>query len=355
MKAMLLHNMVNFSMLLFLRLNGCSLVAAEADNKSLLGFNAYEVALISQYVHMCNFEVVPINGAIMYPILGFRQYDDALYRKAKVDLSKILAILDADLLKKTFLVGDRVTFADIKMSMALYSLMTNIVDAESRKSYPNLTRWFETCVNQPQFIAVLGKTTLCDIEKRYQKKEEKPVEAAVAAMTINDDEEEDHADKPKGTNPLDLLPKTSFNLENWKRFYSNNDTRPTAVDYFWQNFDMTGYSMYRLIYKDNKDLTRVFMSSNLIGGFYQRLEHLRKYAFGSMCVFGEDNDNLIAGMFIFRGPQLPEAVKDVPDYDSYDFERVDTSSDAIRHEWNSYLAWDGVRDGKTFADGKIFK
>jgi elongation factor 1-gamma len=32
-------------------------------------------------------------------------------------------------------------------------------------------------------------------------------------------------------------------------------------------------------------------------GFFQRIEKLRKNAFGSMCVFGEDNNNSISGLW----------------------------------------------------------
>ena len=83
------------------------------------------------------------------------------------------------------------------------------------------------------------------------------------------------------------MPPSPLNLEEWKRVYSNNDTRPTAIDWFWEHFDPEGYSIWRVDYKYNDELTKVFMSSNLIGGFFNRLERARKYAFGSLIVLGE--------------------------------------------------------------------
>jgi elongation factor 1-gamma len=76
-------------------------------------------------------------------------------------------------------------------------------------------------------------------------------------------------------------------MDEWKRVYSNNDTRPTAINWFWEHFDSEGYSIWRVDYKYNDELTKVFMSSNLIGGFFNRLERARKYAFGSLVVLGE--------------------------------------------------------------------
>lgn len=37
---------------------------------------------------------------------------------------------------------------------------------------------------------------------------------------------------------------------------------------------------------------------------YQRLDSMRKGAFASACIFGEDNDNTISGIWIWRGQDL---------------------------------------------------
>lgn len=45
----------------------------------------------------------------------------------------------------------------------------------------------------------------------------------------------------------------------------------------------------------------VFMSSNLITGFHNRLEGSRKYLFGSSGVYGENNNSKIQGAYMLRG------------------------------------------------------
>jgi hypothetical protein len=57
-------------------------------------------------------------------------------------------------------------------------------------------------------------------------------------------------------------------------------------------------------YQYNDELQKIFMSSNLIGGMFQRIEKMRKYAFGSVAVFGEDNSNVISGIWVWRGQDL---------------------------------------------------
>ena len=192
------------------------------------------------------------------------------------------------------------------------------------------------------------------VEKKKEAKPEKPKEAPKPKK--EEEAEESFADeKPKAKNPLDLLPPSSMVLDEWKRVYSNNDTRPTAVDWFWNNFDTKGYSLWIADYKYNDELTMTFMSSNLVGGFFQRLERARKYVFGSMVVLGEDNKNCITGFFVVRGDIIPPEIYEAADYESYNFVKVDSSDAKIREDFNAVIAWDTTIYGKTFADGKIFK
>lgn len=71
--------------------------------------------------------------------------------------------------------------------------------------------------------------------------------------------------EPKSKDPFDALPKGTFNFEDFKRFYSNND-EAVSLPYFWEKFDKENYSIWMGEYKYNEELTQVFMSCNLIGG-----------------------------------------------------------------------------------------
>lgn len=100
------------------------------------------------------------------------------------------------------------------------------------------------------------------------------------------------------------MPKTSFNFDEFKRVYSNEDTAEKAIPYFWNHFDKENCSIWFCEYKFPEDLTQIFMTCNLVSGMFQRLDKLRKNAFASMCVFGENNNNTITGVWVFRGQQL---------------------------------------------------
>jgi len=301
----------------------------------------------------------------MFPIWGYATYNKPVVQHAQEQVKKSLAQLDRHLLYRTYLVGERLTLADITVSCSLHPLFNNVLSAEWRAPYTNVVRWYVTCMNQPNFKKVFGECVLAAEEAKPaqpKKEEKKPKEAKPAAPKKEEKpaadepaEGEEVEEKPKAKNPLDLLPPTSFNLEDWKRFYSNNDTKPTAMDYFWKNYDAEGFSVWRVDYKYNEELKLTFMSSNLIGGFYNRVERAKKYAFGSLCVLGENNSNCIAGYMVVRGQEVPFEFTDAADYESYEFKKVDPKDDAVRALMGDYFAWEETIEGKPFAAGKIFK
>ncbi len=81
-----------------------------------------------------------------------------------------------------------------------------------RADYPNVVRWFLTCVNQPKFAKICGSVTLCEKTLVYDASklkqaatEKKPKEAKPAEKNLEDLAEEEKKEK-KEKNPLDLLP-----------------------------------------------------------------------------------------------------------------------------------------------------
>lgn len=98
--------------------------------------------------------------------------------------------------------------------------------------------------------------------KEQKKKEEKPKEE-VEEM---DETEAALAAEPPSKDPFDAFPKGTFNMDEFKRTYSNNDTVTVALPYFWDKFDKENYSIWLCEYKYPQELSMVFMSCNLITG-----------------------------------------------------------------------------------------
>ena len=62
--------------------------------------------------------------------------------------------------------------------------------------------------------------------------------------------------------------------------------------------------MWRADYLFNEELKLSFMASNLVSGMLQRIEKLRKYAFASVLIFGQNYSLTVTGIWILRGQQL---------------------------------------------------
>ena len=139
---------------------------------------------------------------------------------------------------------------------------------------------------------------------------------------------------------LETCQRQPLDLDEWKRQYSNNDTRSAALPWFWEHYKPDEYSLWRVDYKYNEELTAVFMTSNLIGGFFNRLEASRKYIFGAASVYGESNASVVTGAFVIRGDDALPAFDVAPDFESYNFTKLDPSKEEDKDFIGDQWAWD---------------
>jgi elongation factor 1-gamma len=341
----------------------------------LYGKSNIEAGLIDQWIDFAVSEIELPAYAWLLPIQGVIPNNPAATKKAQDDIKRVLGILDHHLLTRTYFVGNTVTLADIVLACSLLQLYEAVLEPAFRKDFINTNRWFTTVINQPQFKAVIGEVKLCEKmqaapakekKEKQPKAEQKPKEQPAKKKEEPKKKEEEPQEEPeedyeekeekKEKNPLDLLPKSPFVMDEWKRMYSNNDTRSVALPWFSDHFDKEGYSVFWCDYKYNDELEKIFMTNNLIGGFFQRLEKLHKYAFGSMLIFGEEPKLSVSGVWVFRGPDVPKEMAECDDYTNYEWRRSDLSDPAQKKLFEDYLAWDGELGGKKFSgSAKIFK
>ncbi|XP_064157836.1 elongation factor 1-gamma-like isoform X17 [Anguilla rostrata] len=486
-----------------------SAIANYVASDVLRGSGPQDQALVQQWVNLAEGEIVPSMASWVYPAMGRAAYSEKASEKAKEVLLGLLSVLNQHLLPRTYLVGDAVTLADISVACALLLLFTQAMEPSMRQVYLNVTRWFCTCVHQPQFRTVLGDVVLCETaavpgklnvtpasseeilkapqqeevsvkqHQHQQQQEEVPQQAEEQKQQQVEEQEEQKqplveeeqkqpleqpqveeeqkeqpqveeeqkeqpqveeeqkqqppqveedqkeqppqveveqnqeqpqveveqkqeqpqleveqkqpqveqrqeqpqveveqkqekpqvegldateealAAEPKAKDPFASLPKSSFVLDEFKRTYSNEDTLKVALPYLWEKLDPNGWSLWYCEYKYPSELSRVFMSCNLITGMFQRLDRLRKHAFASVALLGADGDSSISGVWLLRGQRLPfELCEDwKADYESYSWRKLDPGSEETRTLVREYLSWQGdfKHVGKTFNQAKIFK
>lgn len=355
------------------------------SNEQLRGKTDLEKAEVLSFLSLADNELLPAVHGWVFAFMGIIQFQKNNVERAKQDLKATLTALNSRLVNQTFLVGERLTLADIVVFATLLSAYEKVLDPSFRAPFGSLTRWFNTVLNQPQVKAVVKGFTMCakvaEIDpKKFaefqaktggaqqqqqkepkEKKEKKPAPAkkekeAEPAEEL-DAAELALAEEPKSKDPFDAMPKGTFNFDDFKRCYSNED-EAKSIPYFFEKFDPEHYSIWYGEYKYPEELTKVFMSCNLITGMFQRLDKMRKQAFSSVCLFGEDNNSTISGVWVWRGQDLAfELSPDWQvDYEVYDWKKLDPKSEETKKLVTQYFSWSGTDSkGRKFNQGKIFK
>jgi glutathione S-transferase len=98
-----------------------------------MGDTFFQRAKVEQWVDFAAHELEPARGCWMGPILGQCKFNDQYYQKAKKDVQTIMEVLNAHLMKHTFMVGNHVTLADIALVAALVDLYTTVRRAPSHR------------------------------------------------------------------------------------------------------------------------------------------------------------------------------------------------------------------------------
>jgi elongation factor 1-gamma len=273
---------------------------------------------------------------------------------------------------KTYMVNDQITLADICVASTLLYPFKLVADKNFLKPYGNVVRWFTTCVNQAEFKAVTGQVTMCKKEltaagqeapkaaggggkqaKKAVKKEKAP--AAV--------EDEPPAPVKKVDHPYKIMDKefpSAFSMDAWKKTYSNAKTYDAAMANFWEVFDSKGWSLWYQTYQFQEENTRTFMSSNAVGGFQQRSDEIRKWAFGVMDVLGTEETGLeIKGLWLFRGDTVQHMKDANDDANWYDWVKLAgpglEPTDDVKKQVADFWCSENELEGKPVADSKVFK
>ncbi|KAJ5701484.1 Elongation factor 1-gamma 2 [Penicillium malachiteum] len=333
-------------------------VTSQNEKTTLLGKTKQDYASIVRWMSFLNGEALPRLAAWYRPLLGAEPYNKKTNEEAAKVAVATLSVLEQHLTENTYLVGERITLADLFAASLLTRAFALVLAKEYRSENPAITRWYNTIVNQEAFKAVFPEPEFAEEVIKYvaPKKEEKPKPAAAPAAAA---EEKPAAEAPKPKHALEALGKPTLILDEWKREYSNNDTREVAMPWFWQNYKPEEYSLWKVDYKYNEELKLTFMANNLIGGFHARLEASRKYLFGCQGVFGANYACVIKGVFLVRGQESAPAFEVGPDWESYEFTKLDHTSEADRKYVEDIWAWDTpvTVNGESLpmVDGHVFK
>lgn len=330
----------------------------DKSNAFLYGRTPFENSQVDMWLDFAATELDVASPVFLYNLLR----GVAVSQEQLDKVNEVLTGLENWLETRTFLVGERLTVADIVIAFSLqWVFVYNSVNAEElAKKFKNVLRLFNTVMQQPKTVEVLkAHGSTFTVAKKPEVKAEKKAEEAKPAKKEEkkkdeDEDEEEVVVEKKKPNPLDLLPPSPFVLDAFKREYSNTDTRTVAAPYFFANFDKEGFSAFWCKYKYNEDNKMQFMTANFIRGWFQRMEHTRKYAFGIALICGEEKKHEVSALWVFRGKGLPEIVTEVEDTELFEWTEIADLA-AEKDKITDYLCWEGPTIGLPVLEGRCFK
>lgn len=308
---------------------------AETYKPELLGANSWEKALVGQWVQFAANEIARFNKTLIYPIFGFSTAEKTEVDTANKELKEFLKVLDKHLQGKSFAVGNSITLADVELFNAVRAYFTLAIVEEQRKNlYPNILKWFNSLSTNSALVKAFGRIVLCKVPQKAPKvekaKEEpkKKEEAKPKAEKKETGEGDEEEGSKKKKNALDSLPPSNFNFDEFKKSFLNSD-KVAALNDFWSKIDTQGYSFWFTQYQRLPSEGKVlFKTSNFSSIFLQKLDPFRKYCFAAFGVYGVEGDYEIRGVWVWRGTEIPEQIKEHDSYEYTTFKKLDPTNNA---------------------------
>ncbi len=102
-------------------LNSLSFIVL-VSNEQLRGKTLAEQSQVVQWIEYGEREINPTSATLVYPCMGIMQFNKQNNERAKDELKHILQLLNDYLRTRTYLVGERITLADIAVASDLLLL-----------------------------------------------------------------------------------------------------------------------------------------------------------------------------------------------------------------------------------------
>ena len=328
----------------------------------LLGENDLEKAQVRQWSDFAIFEIGYCAKEVVYPIFGWKNYCKESYDKANNKVKEFMKVLEAHMKDKEFVMGNKLTLADVNLFRELKYFFQLVFPKGLRdKLFPNVTKWFQKMADTDEVKKAYGKILLCNQPMKPFVKEEKKEEKKKEVKKKEEKEEEKKEEPPKEkkkVNPLDLLPPSRLELETFKRAFLNNKDKEDAMNKFWEIYDPEGYSLWWVEYQNLPTECKIlFRTSNSKGMFLQKCDAVRRYAFAVHGVYGVEDDYKIRGLWMFRGTDIPQEMKDNDLYEYITFTKLDINKPEDRqlvHDYWTKLNETDEVEGRKCADVEYF-
>ena len=237
------------------------------------------------------------------------------FNKEKDKIKDFLDKIENKLKDKNYLVGNRLTLADIVLFRYLrFFMMFNFPDGYRNKFLVNTTKWFENIMNTNEAIKAYGRTILCKkpikpIINKINKKIENEKENNQKKEEIIEKKEEkvEKIIKSCEKKELNLKPRSEFNLNEFKNTFLNSKNKEEEIEKFLGEFNPEEYSLWWLENQFSKEeINNLSDAINFKNSFLQIFDSLRNESFAVHGVYGTEGNFRIRGVWIWKGKDIPK-------------------------------------------------
>ena len=317
---------------------------AKKYKPEILGSNVFERAKINQWIEFANCEIQNCAKELIYPIFKGKKHENKGNDNEDKKFKKYLSLLEKEFKKgNKYIIGNKLTLADIVLFRYLRFFFMFYLTEKIRNSLcPKLTSWFENIMNTQEAIEAYGRTLLC-------KKQLKPLEIKIET---NKNKKETKKEIKK-ENPLDLLPPSKFDLNNFKKEFCENGNKKEAMEKFWKDFDPKGYSLWLIEYQNlESEGKKLFRMKNSKNFFLERIDDdFKKYSFGVHGVYGNNNEFKVKGLWMWRGEDIPEEIKENEYFNYLNIKKLDCKNEKDKKLVEEY--WTKCNKGDKVDERKV--
>ena len=317
---------------------------AKKHKPEILGSNAFEHAKINQWIEFANCEIQNCAKELIYPIFKGKKPENKGNENEDKKFKKYLSLLEKEFKKgNKYIMGNKLTLADIVLFRYLRFFFMFYLTEKIRNSLcPKLTLWFENIMNTQEAIEAYGRTLLC-------KKQLKPLD-----IKIEKNKNKNEAKKEiKKENPLDFLPPSKFDLDNFKKEFYENSNKKEVMEKFWKDFDPKGYSLWLIEYQNlESEGKKLFRMKNSKNFFLERFDDdFKRYSFGVHGVYGNNNEFKVKGLWMWRGEDIPEEIKENEYFNYLNIKKLDCKNDKDKKLVEEY--WTKCNKGDKVDERKV--
>lgn len=156
-------------------------IAGQNRASRLFGAQNSDRAFVDSWCEFSEHELEMPATVWVSPVLGLADDSASAVAHAKADLAEKLGVLEKRLKNNGgFLVGKQVTLADICCVCVLVYPFKFVAAPDFLKPFPTVIGWFQRCTALPQFKAVVGQVSMCQVELKAGDASLPPPPAATA-------------------------------------------------------------------------------------------------------------------------------------------------------------------------------